>query len=232
MADENDIYREEMPFNALPPMVIALAVLIGGTELLFQIGSYGLIGGPEAVGWRIAALEDYGFFDTVFEAMRAQNSWPLHHVIRFVTYAFVHVSITHALMVLVFVLALGKMVGETFGNLAVLIVFVVSALAGSLAYGLILDTNVPLLGGYPAAYGLIGAYTLMLWIGLGAMAQNQMRAFTLIGFLMGIQLIWALLLGGDATWIADLSGFAAGFAVSILLVPGAPKRIFQRLRRD
>ncbi|WP_417249582.1 rhomboid family intramembrane serine protease [Celeribacter sp.] len=223
--------RPEMPFNALPPAVVALAVVIGGIELLFQIGSYGIIGGPNAVGWRITAMEQFAFFDAVFEAMRSEGSWPLEHVIRFVTYAGVHYSITHAAMVVVFILALGKMVGETFGNIAVLIVFFTSIIAGSLAYGLFLDTNVQLVGAYAGAYGLIGSYTLMLWIGLGAMQQNQFRAFSLIGFLLAIQLVFGLFFGRSPDWVADLAGFVTGFSVSILLIPGAPRRIFERIRQ-
>ncbi|SFJ33264.1 rhomboid family intramembrane serine protease [Celeribacter neptunius] len=231
MSDEHHDFRPQSPFNALPPMVIAIALVLGGIEILFQLGTLGLIGGQQAVGWRIAAMEDYGFFDTVFEAMRAQGVWPLEHVRRFFTYAFVHYSITHALMVIVFILALGKMVGETFGNFAVLVIFILSTLAGSLAYGLILTTNVQLLGAYPAAYGFIGAYTFILWLGLGAMQENQLRAFTLIGFLMGLQLVFGLLFGGSPDWVADLAGFAMGFVTAALMVPGAIGRIRARLQR-
>lgn len=231
MTQENTHPKDELPFNALPTSVVALALIIGGIELMFQVGSYGLIGGPDAVGWRIGAMEDYGFFDTVFEAMRAQGDWPFEHVRRFFTYAFVHYSFTHALMAIVFILALGKMVGETFGNLAVLIVFTVATLFSSLIYGLVLSTATPLLGAYPAAYGFIGAYTFILWLGLGRMQENRMRAFTLIGMLMGLQLVFGLIFGGSPDWIADLSGFVAGFVTAALLVPGAVGRIVERVRR-
>jgi len=231
MNDTPSEHRPELPFNSLPPAVVALALVLGGIEVLFQIGSYGIIGGPDAVGWRIAAMEDYGFFDTVFEAMRTQGSWPLEHVIRFLSYAFVHYSLTHALMAIVFILALGKMVGETFGNVAVFVIFFVSTLFGALIYGLILNTAQPLLGAYPAAYGFIGAYTFILWLGLGRMQENRMRAFTLIGLLMGLQLVFGLLYGGSPDWVAKLAGFVAGFATAALLVPGALGRIIARLRR-
>ena len=231
MSDEPDQYRPEMPFNALPPMVVVLALAIAAAEIVFQIGALGLVGGPDAIGWRIAAIEDYGFFDTVFEAMRTQGIWPFEHLRRFVTYAFVHYSFTHAAMAVVFVLALGKMVGETFGNLAVLVIFLVSTVVGALAFGLFLTETTPLLGAYPGAYGFIGAYTFILWVGLGRLQENRMRAFTLIGLLMGIQLLFGLLFGGRPDWVADLSGFLAGFVTAGLMVPGAPGRIVARLRR-
>ncbi|RPE67276.1 membrane associated rhomboid family serine protease [Pacificibacter maritimus] len=231
MSDQSPFNQTEMPFNALPPAVIALALLIGGIELLFQIGSYGIIGGPEAIGWRVAAMEDFGFFNSVFEAMRDQNTWPLEHVIRFLSYSVIHVSFVQVLMAIVFILALGKMVGDVFGNLAFIAVFAVATIVGALAFGLFLNSSVPLLGAYPGAYGLIGAYTFILWIGLGAMHENQMRAFSLIGFLLAIQLIWALFFGSDPTWVAEIAGFVVGFVVSPLLVPGAFPRILAKLRK-
>jgi membrane associated rhomboid family serine protease len=226
----HDHSSENMPFNALPPTVAALAIFVVGIELLFQVGSFGVIGGPEAVGWRVAAIQRFGFFDSVFDAMREQGSWPIEHVIRTLSYSMLHTSLVQAIMVAVFILALGKRVGETFGSFSVILVFTLSAIVGALAYGVIATTKVPLLGGYPGAYGLIGAYTFILWLGLGAVQQNQMRAFTLIGFLMGIQLIFALIGGTDLTWIADLAGFFAGFIVAIFLVPGVIPRLIARIR--
>ncbi|GAA3863326.1 rhomboid family intramembrane serine protease [Celeribacter arenosi] len=221
----------ESPFNALPPAVWALVIVITGIELLFQVGSYGIIGGPNAVGWRIHAMETYTFFDVIFEEMMLKNYWPFEHAQRFFTYAFVHASMVHALMVAVFVLAFGKMVGERFGNIAVIALFVVSTLAGSLAYGLILDSSRPLVGGYPAAFGFLGAYTFLLWVGLGAMGKNAFTAFRLIGFLVAIRLIFAIFNGLPPDLVADIAGFAAGFVLAAAMVPGAIPRLFQRIRQ-
>ncbi len=222
--------HDESPINPLPPIVVALALLILGIELVFQAGARGFAGGQDAVGWRLEAIRTYAFSAPILDWMIETGRWPLEHVIRFVTYPFIHLSFTHALMVIVFLLALGKMVGEVFGTMAVLVVFFLSAVIGALAYGLLVDSPAPLVGGYPAVYGLIGSYTFMLWVALAGTQQNQMRAFTLIGILMGLQLVFGLLFGGGKDWVADLSGFATGFLVSFLLVPGAWGRILARLR--
>ena len=102
---------DESPVNPLPPIVVALALIIFGVELLFQLGHRGILGGAEGVGWRLNAQRDYGFFGQVFAWMRQTGNWPVEHLMRFVTYPFVHVAFTHMLMVIVFLLALGKMVG-------------------------------------------------------------------------------------------------------------------------
>jgi membrane associated rhomboid family serine protease len=223
--------HNESPFNSIPPVVLALAVVIFGIELAFQAGARGYAGGPEAVGWRLAAWQSYAFSGDIFDWMLANNQWPLDQVVRLVTYPFIHANFTHVLFVLVFLLALGKMVGEIFSALAVLVVFFGSAIAGALVYALVLDTPQPLVGGFPAVYGLIGAFTFLLWVKLALGGGPQARAFTLIGFLMGIQLVFGLLFGGGKDWVADLAGFVAGFGLSFLVSPGGLSRVVDRLRQ-
>ena len=223
--------HNESPVNPIPPVVLALAAVIFGVEVAFQLGARGLIGGQDAVGWRLAAVTRFAFVGDVFDQMIALGVWPLRHVMRIVTYPFVHLSFTHTLFVLVFLLALGKMVAEVFSPWAVLVVFFGSAVAGAVVYALVLDSPYPLVGGYPAVYGLIGAFTFLLWVKLAQTGGPQSRAFMLIGFLMGIQLVFGLLFGGGQDWVADLAGFGAGFGLSFLVSPGGWGRVVDRLRQ-
>ncbi len=217
--------------NPLPPMVAALALAIFAVELLLSAGARGYLGGAEGVGWRLEAIRDFAFFSEVLEVMIDRGEWPFEHLARFVTYPFVHVSFLHAVMVLVFLLALGKLVGEVFGNAAVAIVFFVSAAFGALIYAGLTNDPRPLVGGYPAVYGLIGAYTFLLWVSYGVAGENQYRAFTLIGLLLAIQLVFGALFGSSNDWVAEVSGFAVGFAISPLLAPGGFRRVLDRLRQ-
>ena len=52
-----------------------------------------------------------------------------------------------------------------------------SAVAGALAYTLVPGLQTPLIGGYPPVYGLIGAFTFLLWVNLAAVGANKYRAF-------------------------------------------------------
>ncbi|MDJ0629638.1 MAG: rhomboid family intramembrane serine protease [Rhodobacter sp.] len=223
--------HQESPFNTLPPVVAALALAIFGIEAAFQLGARGIVGGPGAVGWRLGAVRDYAVIGDVFDQMWALNVWPVEHVLRLVAYPFVHASFTHALFVIVFVLALGKMVGEVISAPAVLAVFFGSAVVGALVYAWALDDPAPLIGGFPAAYGLIGAFTFLLWARLRDTGGPQARAFLLIGFLMGIQLVFGLLFGGGRDWVADLAGFCTGFLLCFVVTPGGWARVMDRLRR-
>ncbi|MDX1780622.1 MAG: rhomboid family intramembrane serine protease [Thalassovita sp.] len=219
------------PVNPLPPVVVALFVMIVGIELVFDLGARGILGGAEAVGWRLGAVQRYAFSAEIFDWMLENGRWPAEHLIRSLSYPFIHVSFTQALFAGVMVLALGKMVGEVFSQLAVLAVFVLSAVAGSLAFGLLTETPLPLIGAFPGAYGLIGAFTYLLWLRLGQLGERQARAFSLIGFLMGIQLLFGLLFGAQPDWVADVGGFVSGFALSIFVIPGGWRRMRERMRR-
>ncbi len=223
--------HSENPFNALPPVVVALAILVIGPELVFQAGRIGLVGGAQGIGLRLEALNAFAFSPQLFDRMLEVGQFPPRALLRLVSYSFVHLGFTHVLFVVVFLLALGKMVAETFTSGAVLAVFFGSAVAGALVYGLVPGTEQALVGGYPAVYGLIGAYTFILWVGLGATGGNRARAFTLIAFLLGIQLVFGLLFGGGLDWIADLAGFAAGFALSFVVSPGGWSRVVEKLRQ-
>ena len=220
----------ENPINALPPVVILLALAMALPEIASLVGENRLFGGPGSVGWRTEGLNRFAFYPGVLDQMIDRNLWPLEHVIRIGTYPFVHGTFTHAIFAMVFVLALGKMVGEQMSGLAVLVLFIGASVFGALVYWLVLNDDFPLFGGMPGAYGLIGGYTFILWVRLVAVGGQQAQAFSLIAFLMGIQLLFGLIFDIRNDWVADLAGFFAGFGLSFLVVPGGFARLRHWLR--
>lgn len=219
------------PLNPLPPVVWALSLPMIAMEIVVNLGTRGLVGGPEAIGWRLDALERFAYSPDLMRAMIANDQWPLNGLMRLVTYPFVHMSFTHALFVIVILLALGKMVGEVFRAWAVLAVFFGAAVVGALVYTALPFTRAPLIGGYPAVYGMIGAFTFLLWVNLAAKGANQFRAFSMIGFLLAIQLVFGVLFGGGWDWVADIAGFATGFLLSFVVSPGGWGRVMAKLRQ-
>lgn len=214
------------PFNALPRAVVILAVAITLVELAFQANEMGFVGAP---GMRILMLEQFSFPANLLNVVVSGQGYEATDLTRIVTYSFFHSSITQAIFALVFVLALGKFVGEVFEGWAVFAVFFGSAIFGAFIYGAFVGRGF-LYGAYPGAYGLIGAYTFLLWVGLGASGQNQMQAFTLIGFLLGIQLLFGLIFGTNNHWIAEVAGFLMGFALSTIVSPGGWQRFLRKIR--
>jgi membrane associated rhomboid family serine protease len=219
------------PVNPIPPVVVLLALVIFGVEAMHYIWKLGFLGGISGVDHHPEMISDYGISGFLVSRMIETGRFPLEHLQRFVTYAFIHVSFTHMIFACVLLLALGKFVGEIFRWWAVLLVFFASSIIGAVVYGLIIDSRVALVGAYPAVYGLIGAFTFLLWVDLAAHGANKMRAFTLIGFLLFIQLIFGVFFGGGADWIADIAGFVTGFLLSFVVSPGGWSRALDQLRR-
>lgn len=222
--------RNAPPLNPLPPVVWLLVLPVLAMEVVVNLGASGLAGGAQGVGWRLDAVQRFAFSPELARWMWDNGIWPLHGVMRFVTYPLVHGSFTHALFVIVFLLALGKFVGEVFRWWAVLVVVIGSGAVGALVYATMPWITAPLFGGYPPVYGLIGAFTFVLWTNLGARGANRARAFTLIGFLLAIQLLFGLLFGGGPEWVADLAGFCTGFMASFVVSPGGWVRVVAKMR--
>jgi membrane associated rhomboid family serine protease len=220
------------PVNPLPPVVIFLFFAITLPEIMFSMAERGWIGGPEAIGWRLAAVQDYGFSGDLFDWMLLNGRWIPEQMMRFVTYPFVHSTFTATIFCAVLMLALGKLVGESMGQIAVLVLFFGGAAFGAATYGLLLNNPTWLVGGFPAVYGLIGGYSFLMWQKLASTGQQQLRAFSLIAILMGLQLIFGVFFGPSTLWVADLAGFVFGFGASVLLVPGGLAHLLEQLRRD
>lgn len=224
--------RNAPPLNPLPPVVWALALPIIAMELVLNLADAGLVGGAQGVGWRLQAMERFAFSPDLMRYFLETGQYPLNGLHRLVSYPFVHGNVTHVVFVVVILLALGKMVGEVFRWWALLVVFFVSAVVGALVYTLVLPgVRAPLIGGYPPVYGLIGGFTFLLWVNLAAVGANKYRAFTLIGLLLGIQLLFGLLFGGGYDWVADLSGFVTGFTLSFMVSPGGWARVLEKVRQ-
>lgn len=224
--------RNAPPLNPLPPIVWVMALPVIAMEVVLSLAEHGLIGGAQAVGWRLQAVERFALFPELLKYQWETGGHPLEELYRLVSYALVHGSFTHAIFAVVMLLALGKWVGEVFRWWAVLIVVLGSAAVGALAYGLLVPgLRAPLIGAYPAVYGLIGAFTFMIFTNLSRVGANKFRAFSLIGALLFFQFVFGMLFGGGWDWVADVTGFAFGFLVSFVVSPGGFGRVMEQLRQ-
>lgn len=229
----------ESPLNSLPAVLWALALPIIAAEAWFGLGRLGFLAGGASAGQaaRQITVERTAFAPEFLVRAFDRSSLAGAELYRLITYPFVHYSLTHAIFVLVFLLALGNMVARVFRPWAVVALFLSSAIGGaaiySLAAGLLpLVRFDPLVGGYAPVYGLLGAFTFLLWTRLGEENANQLRAFTLIGMLLLFQLVFGILFGGTGkNWIAELSGFVIGFLLSFVLIPGGLGRVRRRIRQ-
>ena len=226
----------ESPLNPLPPVIWLLTVPVIASEAVFALGGAGLIGGAEGVGLRLSAIRMAAFPPELAQRAWTLGAFDLEQMYRFLSFVFIHVNAMHALFVVVFTLALGNGRAEL-PPWAVLALYFGSAIGGALVYAAIIQAVgaavlAPLIGGYPAVYGPVRAFTFLIWTRLAAENANRMRAFTLIGMLLLFQLVFGLIFGGAGLgWIAEIAGFGFGFALSFVLVDGGMARALAQLRQ-
>lgn len=223
---------QEPAVNPIPPVVLAICMVVVAVELVLTAAGAGIIGGPAGIGWRLNVMQDYGFSPVVLERIWMFGDFDLDLVKRFVTYSFVHGDFIASCFAAALILALGKFVGDVMHPVGVLIVYFGSMIVGAVVFGIVLSGTTPLIGAFPAIYGLIGAYTYLLWAIIGAQGGNQLQAFRLIGFLLALQLVFAALFGTTPIWIAELAAFVTGFGLAIICAPGGWAALVSKLRRD
>ena len=230
----------ESPLNPVPPVIWVLVLPIVALEAYFGLGQLGFVGGGQpgaGLALRQILAERTAYSPELVLRLWQLRMFDLDQGWRILTYSFVHLSLTHALFVVVFTLALGNLIAHQFRPWAVLALFFGSAIGGALIYTVVAGLLPvwrfqPLVGGYPAVYGFVGAFTFLLWTRLGQQNANRMRAFTLIGMLLLFQLVFGIIFqDGSMSWIAEVAGFACGFVLSFVLVPGGIGRVMRQIRQ-
>jgi rhomboid protease GluP len=218
------------PINPLPVLVWLVILAMTGIELALWLGGRGLIGGPEAVGWRLEALQRSGF-STGLQAWMLENArFPALHMGRYLSYSFVHTGPLHAFFVVILIAALGKAYGEAQGRLRLLLLMVLPPALGAAVFGLILGGHELgwLFGGMPMAFGLVGGLTWHRWR-IAATRTEQLRAFGIIGALLLARLGFGLMVEAGHGWVAEFAAFGIGFALAASVAPGRWQALRARL---
>ena len=221
------------PINPLPGVIWLLLLAIIGTEVVLWAGGAGLIGGPQAVGWRVEAIQRFAFSSAIQDFMLQNMRFPATHVLRYLSFNFIHGAPMHALFGAVLVAALGKAVAAEFGPVRFLVLALLAPVFGAAVFGLFTsaDSLGWLFGAMPMAFALVGAFTWLKWREAGGDVAKQRRAFGMIGILLAARLGFGLFAEAGPAWMAEVVSFAVGFAASALFLgPGSWARLRARLR--
>lgn len=218
------------PLNRLPATVWMVLLAIGGVEAVLIAAGQGWIGGPGGIGWRLEVLQRYAFAAELQGWMIDNRRAPWPHLLRYVTYPYVQAGPMPALLAMAMLAGLGKAVGEGLGTRTLVAILILVPPLAALVFGFAAlgDPRAWLLGAWPLAFGLVGAFTWMLRHRAQGDPAGQRRAFALMGTLMLARIGFGLLAEVGPGWMADLAAFALGYALAAMLAPGALERLRAR----
>ena len=205
--------------NPLPPVILIITLLLVVVEIIFQIVEVGLLSSFSNEITRNNVIVNYAFFGSLQDWMISNLNFEWSFLFRYLTFPFIHFNFLQTVIAIVMFLALGKMVCEVYNGFLFLILIISSSFCGAFFYGLLLDDQFPLVGAFPAIYGLIGAYTYLLWVSMKFLGARSANAFILVAVLLGIQIIFKIAFNGSNDWVADLFGFLTGFLFASLMQP-------------
>jgi membrane associated rhomboid family serine protease len=205
-------------FPPLPPIeahhrqvAFAFAGVFVLIELALTLSDMGVLP-PNLRG---AAYLEFSFFDPFFERWLAGERAPPQVVWTPLTYAFLHGGMTHLALNTAAFLGLGLVVLRIFGAPLFVLFFAVTAIGGALAYGLLSDAEVPMVGASGVVFGLIGVLKYAEFAFITRRREGSMRAFWgSIGALVMINVILSVAMGGMLAWQTHLGGFATGWLVA------------------
>ena len=220
------------PFNPLPVLVWLVILAMTGIELALWLGGRGLVGGAEAVGWRLEALQCSGFSSGLQLWMLENMRFPALHVTRYLSYPFVHTGPLHAFFVVILIAALGKTYGEAQGGMRLTLLIFLPPALGAAVFGQILGAHETgwLYGGMPMAFGLLGGLT---WhrFRIAESRGDRLRAFGIIGTILLVRLGFGLTVETGHGWAAEFAAFAIGCGLAAGVAPGRWQALRARLRQ-
>lgn len=192
--------------RSVPPIVWLLAAASAIPELILTGADLRLWGGPL---WRLAALQYGAFWSGLMQDW--QPTYAGQSFIMFVTYGFLHGSLSHLALNLATLIAFGAVLVPRFGTGSFLLLYALSQIGGGLAFGwLSADDGAPMVGASGAIFGLAGAFLVLSARQLQARHRSIAPVLqAAVGLIVLNVVLWWAMAGGLA-WQAHLGGAVTG----------------------
>lgn len=191
--------------------LLAVAVLIAlnaGVELALQGADLGLWGSPL---WRPMAYQFGGFWAGLLRDW--QPNFAAQPATMFLTYSVLHSGFGHMLGNVAGMGLLGQAVAARVGGRGLVLVYVMSSLAGAAVFGILSASAAPMVGASGAVFGLAGV--LVVW---DSMARRRFgrrgRLPGLVLVLVATNVVLWVAAAGNLAWEAHLGGFLMGAALA------------------
>ncbi|MGF1552287.1 MAG: rhomboid family intramembrane serine protease [Paracoccaceae bacterium] len=211
------------PLNApVHPLLWAMVATWAAIEVFADLAEVGVL--PRAFQpWVLYTA--FGFFDTKFDgALHGQGIDP-QLVWSLVTHAFLHGGWLHLGLNAAAFLGLGHGLSRDGGIGPTLVIFLVTAAGGALAFGLVADSRVPLIGASGAVFGFLGTLTAWQERWLAERGAPRDAIWARIVGVIAVNAVMAFGVGGLAiAWEAHLGGFAVGWLMGYVFPPVRAQR--------
>lgn len=202
---------------SLPFLVLFLAIptLI---ELTLMAADAGLIGTTRL---RPTVYQYCAFWAGLLDNWRpnyAAQPW-----LMFVTYSFLHAGFWHLLGNMVCLVFLMKLTAARLNGRAFLLLYVVSAMGGAVAFAIMGPAVTPMVGASGALFGLVGAWRFVEWLKTESRDRRRWIALRDLAVLAAINLFSWWQENGALAWEAHLGGFVTGIAtMAVILIWRSP----------
>ncbi|TPE53613.1 rhomboid family intramembrane serine protease [Amaricoccus solimangrovi] len=200
------------PYKPLPRSLVALVVVIAAIECLLSAADAGLIADPTL---RARLLGTGAFWTQLLHG--AEPVFAAQPYTMFLSHALLHGGFTHMTMNMVMLLALGRFVSDRYGSGTILPLFLVGAVAGGAAYGLLATGGAPMVGASGADFAFIGVWTVWDLRRHRAARVPTSPVWRRVAVLALLNVVMYWWLGGMLAWQAHLGGFLAGCAFGAAL---------------
>ncbi|RYH06729.1 rhomboid family intramembrane serine protease [Tropicimonas sp. IMCC6043] len=183
--------------------VVGVMALI---EFTLSAADADIVGSPS---WRWVAY-GFGAFWQPLISGDVSPIFPGQTATMFVTHAFLHGGLMHLVLNSVILLALGKYISARIGPAKTMLVLLLSAVGGGVAFGFISTSSAPMIGASGAVFGLIG-----IWQTWDYLSRRRLRlsiqpvVSAMLGLIFANFVLFAFLDGGLA-WQAHLGGWVVG----------------------
>jgi membrane associated rhomboid family serine protease len=177
----------------------------------------------------LSAMYGLGFIpSTVYDiAERPPEMIWVPDLATYVTYCFLHQDLFHLGGNMLFLWVFGDNVEDALGHVRFLVFYLLCAVAGAVAHGMIdPDSQAPLIGASGAVAGVVAAYLILhprvkVWVLAFARIPLRLPAFFVLAGWIAFQFIMLLADSeGEISWAAHVGGILAGAVLVLVLRRG------------
>jgi rhomboid protease GluP len=197
------------------PMPRALLLLVGGIALIEVVLSLADAGVISDTSLRGRVYVAGAFWSGLLRG--AEPLYAAQPVTMFLSHALLHGSLLHMVMNMTILLALGRFAADRYGPGSVLPLFLIGAIGGGAAFGLLSPSDYPMVGASGAVFAFLGVWIAWDWRRHQAAGVSTGPVLRRVLVLAGLNLVFFFGLQGMLAWEAHLGGFLIGIACGLWL---------------